>query len=93
MPNGLQIVSSRLLVPNMSVDARISRGPSQILSFSKRNVLPFRVLITLCQSEVYDEYTVLGMLRASDHEVIWLDVSVDDALFMDLLDPLYLKQN
>jgi len=35
------------------------------------------VHVALCQSEVYDVDLVAGLLRASDHKVVRLDVAMD----------------
>ena len=51
-------------------------------------MLSFRVLVTLSKSKIYDIDIVLCVLTASNQEIIWLDVAMDDPLFMYLLDSL-----
>ena len=51
-------------------------------------MLTVRVAIALCKAEVNDVHCVLRQVTASDQEVVWLDVPVDDALLMDLLNAL-----
>ena len=51
-------------------------------------MLSFRVLVALSQSKIYDIDIVLCVLTASNQEIIWLDVAMDDSLFMYLLNSL-----
>ena len=51
-------------------------------------MLSFRVLVALCKSKIYDIDIVLCILTASNQEIIWLNVTMDDPLFMYLLDSL-----
>ena len=51
-------------------------------------MLSFRVLVTLSKSKIYDIDIVLCVLTASNQEIIWLDVAMDDSLLVDLLDAL-----
>lgn len=52
-------------------------------------MLPVGRLEVLCESKVDDVEIVLGVVLATDQEVVRLDVSVYDALFVALLNPLY----
>lgn len=88
MADGFEIITSTLFITDVSVDACVSSCAGQIFSFSERDVFTFRVLETLCQTEIYDEYAVLSGLIASYEEVIRLNVSVNYSLFMDFLDTL-----
>ena len=88
MPDGLKIVPSRLLVPDMGVDTCVSGGTSQVLAISERNVLTIRGLVALGETKVDDVNCALGLVSAANQKVIWLDVSVDDSLLVDHLDPL-----
>ena len=60
----------------------------KILPVLVGDVLAFAVAETLGQAEVNNEDGVLGRFRATDQEIIRFNVPVDDALFMDFLDPL-----
>ena len=51
-------------------------------------MLALRVLVALGQAEVDDVNDVLGALVRANQEVVGLDVTVDDALFMHFLDAL-----
>jgi len=86
MADGLQVISSRLFIANVGVDAGISCRACEVLALSERNVLSLRVLVAFGQAEVNDEDRVLVVVRASNEEVVWLDVSMDDPFFMHLLD-------
>lgn len=52
-------------------------------------MLTFWCLPVLGEAEVNDVEVVLGVLLPSDQKVIWLDVTVDDALLVALLYPLH----
>lgn len=88
MTNGLQIVTSRLLVTNVGVDGSVTRGTGKVLAFSEGNVLSFRVLVALGKTKIDDVDVVLGALGAADQEVVGLDISVNNALFVHFLDAL-----
>ena len=51
-------------------------------------MLTFRVLIALCQTKVDDVNVVLGVLTATDEEVVRFNITVDDSLFVHLLNAL-----
>jgi hypothetical protein len=53
-------------------------------------MLAIRVLIAFCETKIDDEYAVLGLFIATDEEVVRLDISVDDSLFVHLLDSFQL---
>lgn len=88
--NSLKIISSRLLVADVSVERGISCSTCQVLTFSERNVLSVGVFVTLSEPEVDDVDVVFGALGASNQEVIGLNVSVNNSLFVDLLNALNL---
>ena len=74
----------------MRVDACISSGTSQVFALSERNVLSIRILVALGETEIDDEDVVLVLIISSNQKVIWLDISVNDSLFVDLLNTLNL---
>ena len=84
----LEIISARLLVANVSVDAGIASSAGEVLAFPEGDVLAIRVLVALGEAEIDDVHVVLVCVSSSDQEVVRLDVSVDDALLVDLLDSL-----
>jgi hypothetical protein len=53
-------------------------------------VLTFRVLVALGESEINDVDVILSTFSASDQEVVWLDVAMNNTLFVDLLNSLNL---
>ena len=88
MSNRLQIVSSGLLVANVSVEWGVSCCASEILTIAEGNMFSLWVLEALCETEVNDVDIILSGLGSSNQEVVGLDVTVDDALFMHFLDAL-----
>ena len=74
----------------MSVYRGVSGCSSQILALSVWNVLAIRVLEALGKPEVDDENRILGAIVSSDQEVVRFDVSMNDSLFMNLFNALYL---
>ena len=84
--NGLQIVSSGLLNALVSGNRSVPSSSSQIFAILVRDVLSFAILVAFGQTEVDDVDVVARRLRASNQEIIGLDVSVNYALVVDLLD-------
>lgn len=74
----------------MRVDACISSGTSKVFALSERNVLSIRVLVAFGKTEIDDENVVFVSVVSSNQKVIWLDISVNDSLFVDLLNTLNL---
>lgn len=62
MAYSLQVVTSWLLVADVSVDTCITSGTCQVLALSEGDVLTIRVFIALRQTEVNDENVVLVVL-------------------------------
>lgn len=88
MANGLETVSSGLLVSNMSVQRRVSGRSSQVLAILERNMLSVAGLVALGQTEINNVDGVLCGLGASSHEVVRFDVSVNDSFFVNYLNSL-----
>ena len=74
----------------MRVDTCVSSGTSQVFALSERNVLSIRVLVAFGKTEIDDENVVFVSVVTSNQKVIWLDISVNDSLFVDLLNALNL---
>ena len=72
----------------MSGDGRVSSRASQVLPVLVRDVLALAIFVALGEAEVNNVDVVTGSLCASNQEVIRLDVSMDDSLFMHLLNSL-----
>jgi len=85
VPNCLQIISSALLFPLMGSNGSIPGGPCQILSISERDVLALLIPVTFGQPEIYNVQIILINLCPADQKVIWLDISMKNALLMYLL--------
>ena len=92
MTDGLEIVSPWLLVANVRVDAGVASRASEVFALAEWNVLSIRVLETLCETEINDVHAVLVGVIAADQEIVGLDISVDDALLVHLLDALDLQE-
>ena len=90
--DGFEIVTAGLLVAQVRRQGGIPGRAGQVLALAEGNVLAFRVFEALCQAEVNDVNVVLGALGRTDEEVVRLDVSVDDPLLVDPLDPLKLQE-
>lgn len=90
MADSFKVISSRLFIPNVSIDTSVSGSSSQIFSLSKWNMLTFRVLIALSKPKIYDVNIVLAMFLATYEKVVWLNISVNDSFLMHLLYSLYL---
>lgn len=89
--NGLQVITTRLLDADMGRDGGVASGTCQVLALTVRDVLALRVLVALGQTEVNDVDVVLRALAATHQEVVWLDVTVDDALLVHFPNAVDLK--
>jgi len=84
--NSLEIVSPRLLNSLVGGNGGVPGGTSQVLAILVGDMLTLRVLVTLGEAEIDDVDVVTGRVLAANQEVVWLDVSVDDSLFVNLFD-------
>ena len=73
----------------MGIERSVTCSSSQILALSVWDVLSVWTTIELSKTEVNNIDEVLRLVVSTNQEVIRFDVSVDYALFMDLLDTLY----
>ena len=92
MTNGLQIISPRLLIPEMGVQACIPGCPRQILPIFERNMLAIRRLVALREAKINNVNSTFCGFRASNQKVVRLDVSVNDSFIVygfDALDHLH----
>jgi hypothetical protein len=83
MTNGFKIISSGLLVSNMSVYGGISSGSCQVLAISERNVLSVRRFIAFCKTEIDNINCIFSLFSATDHKIVWFNVSVNNSLLVD----------
>ena len=72
----------------VSVYTCISGSSSQVFTLTIRNMSTIRVSIAFCETEINDIYTVFGGITSSNKEIVWFNVSMNYAFFMDLLNPL-----
>lgn len=74
----------------MRVDAGVASGARQVLALAEWDVLAVRILVALSQAEIDDVHVVFVRVVPADQEVVWLYISVDDALLVHLLNSLNL---
>mmetsp|Transcript_26398 Transcript_26398/g.75804 ORF Transcript_26398/g.75804 Transcript_26398/m.75804 type:complete len:296 (-) Transcript_26398:230-1117(-) len=90
--HGLQVVSPALLEANVRVHGHVPGGASEVLPFAERYMLlGLRVAKPLGQPKVNEEDGVCRVVRAgttTNEEVLWLNVAVDVAVGMQVLDPV-----
>ena len=80
------VITSRLFNTEMSVDACVPSRSCQVLVLAVRDVeVSFRVSILLGQTEI-DHIDLIASLTNAHEEVVWLDVSVDEGLCVDVFD-------
>ena len=73
----------------MCGDRGITSCASKILAVLVGDVFTFTILVALRQAEVNDIDVVASSISTTNQEVIRFDVSVDDALLVDLLNTAY----
>lgn len=86
--DGLEIISSRLLVSDMGVQTGVSSGTSQVFAISEWDMLTFGALVALGKTEIDDINGVFSLIISTDEEVVGLDISMNDSLFVHDLDSL-----
>ena len=92
MADGLQIIAPRLLITNMGIDGGVPGRARQILALTERDVLALGVFVLLGQAKVDDVDVVLGLLVTAHQEIVRLDVTVDDPLFVHFLNAANLQR-
>lgn len=88
MANGLEIVPSALFITDMGANTGITSCSSQVFALSEGDVLSVGVLIALSETEIDDENVILVSVCTTNQEIVWLDVSMDDPLFVHFLNTL-----
>ena len=89
--NCFQVISSRLLNSLVGRYRRISSCSGQIFAIFVWDMLALTILIALGQAEIYDVDIVSARFCATNQEIVWLDIPMDDPLlvyFLDALDQL-----
>jgi putative lipase involved disintegration of autophagic bodies len=78
----------------VSVQGGVSGSSSEVLSVFEWNMLSVTGLVALSQTKINNVDSVFGGFSSSSHEVVWLDVSVDDSFIVDYLNSLeHLNRN
>ena len=72
----------------MSVDGAVASSTSQVLALTEGNMFAFGVLEALRKAKIDDIHVVLGGFSATHEEVVRLDIAMDNAFLVDLLDTL-----
>ena len=88
MANGLQVITTRLLVTDVSVDGSVTGGTGQVFAFAEGNVFSLRIFVAFGEAKINDVNVVLGAFGASDKEIVGLDIAMDNSLFVHLLNSL-----
>lgn len=88
MTDSFKIVSSRLLVTKMSINRSVPGSSSEVLTISEGDVLTVGGLEAFSKTKINDVNSVLGLIVASNKEVVRFDVTMNDALFVNNLDSL-----
>jgi len=84
--NAFKVISSGLLNALVRCNRGISCRTCQVLPILVRDVHTFRVLVALGQSKIDDVDVIARRIRPANQEVVWLDVTMNEAFFVDLLD-------
>jgi len=83
---GLHIITTRLFDTKMSIDGCVTSGTSQVLVLTVWDVeVSLRVTVLLGQTEVND-IDLVTTLANTHQEVVWLDITVDKRLGVNVLD-------
>jgi len=72
----------------VGVEGCISRCTCQVLAITEWDVFPVGVFVAFGQAEVDNIDIVFGTLSGTNQEVVRLDVAMDNALFVCLLNSL-----
>jgi len=86
--NSLKIVSSGLLETNVGVNGCVSSSSNKILAISKWNMFTIRTLVALGKPKIDDVNRVFGVLVATNQEIVWFNISIDDSFLVHNLDHL-----
>jgi len=70
----------------MSGDGGISGGSCQVFPVLVGDVHTLSVLVALSKTEIDNVDVVTCSVSASNQEIVWLDITMDQSLFMHLLD-------
>ena len=85
MTDGFQVVSTGLFITDMGADWGVPGRASQVLSLTEGDVLALWVLEALGETEVNDVNIVFRAFIPANKEVVWLDIAMDNPLFVHFL--------
>ena len=86
MADSLQVVTPGLLNSFVGGDRSVSSSSSEVLSILIGDVFTSTVLVALGETEINNVDIISGSFGSTNQEVIWLDIPVDNAFFVNLLD-------
>ena len=66
MPDGFQVISSRLLVADVRVDRGVPSCTSQVLTISEGDVFSVLGLVAFGQTEINNVDSIFGLLSTTD---------------------------
>ena len=72
----------------MSVDTSISGSSSQVFAISEWNVFAIGAFVAFGKTKINNVNCIFGLFSSSGHEIIWLDISMDNTFLMHDLDSL-----
>jgi len=88
VPESLEVISPALLNTEVGIDGRIPRRPGQVLVLAVRYVLMrLWVSVLLCEAKI-NAVDEVGLASEANEEIVWLDVTVDETLVVDVLNAL-----
>mmetsp|Transcript_22320 Transcript_22320/g.46874 ORF Transcript_22320/g.46874 Transcript_22320/m.46874 type:complete len:427 (-) Transcript_22320:824-2104(-) len=87
VPQRLQVVPPALLYTQVGVDRGVPRSPCQVLVLSVRNVLVCPGIPILFGQPKVDDVHLVRLLPQAHQEVVRLDIPVDEAPGVHVLDP------
>ena len=93
MTKSFQVVSTGLFTSEMGVDAHVSGGARERLTFPVGNMLLGLGVAVLLRHAKVDNVDNVGALgaRATDQEIVRLDITIDEILLVDGLNSRQLE--
>lgn len=86
MANGLEIVSSGLLIAQVGIERSIPCRTRKVLAIFERDVLTISRFETFGQTEINYINCIFGLVIAADQKVVRFDVSMDDSFIVNGFD-------
>ena len=92
MSDRFEVVTARLLVADVGVNGGVPGRASEVLAVTEGDVFALGVLVALGETKIDNVDIVFGALVTANKEVVGLNVSMDDPLFVHFLNSVDLKQ-